>query len=200
MVKADGSRCLVELTTWGKSAIAMGRVDDSQGKMREALGGGLACLSDGGVDRLGYGQSKPHGSRPIEEGVSYVAAGTAGNAWSVVEGSSLSVGPSLGQDDVIFGNGPRGCACMARQWAVLIESRDDSGREHAQLLACWSVNSVRVPGLGEKVAPRRALRDSGPGTFRYFGIRKKGTNSCRQCMALFDEVFRRPPSHRWRKG
>ena len=55
MVKADGSRCLVELATWGKSAIAMGRVDNSQGKMREALGGGLACLSDGGVDRLGYG-------------------------------------------------------------------------------------------------------------------------------------------------
>ena len=49
MVKADGSRCLVELTTWGKSAIAMGRVDDSQGKMHEALGGGLACLSDGGA-------------------------------------------------------------------------------------------------------------------------------------------------------
>ena len=131
--------------------------------------------------------------------MSYVAAGPAGNAWSVVEGSSLSVGPSLGQDDVIFGSGPRGCACMARQWAVLIESRDDSGREHAQLLACWSVNSVRVPGLGEKVAPRRALRDSGPGTFRFFG-KEKGDELVPTMLALFDEVFRRPPSHRWRKG
>ena len=49
MGKAEGSRCLAELATWGKSAIAMGRVDNSQGKMREALGGGLACLSDGGA-------------------------------------------------------------------------------------------------------------------------------------------------------
>ena len=89
---------------------------------------------------------------------------------------------------------------MARQRAVLIESRDDSGREQAQLLACWSVNSVRVLGLGEKVAPRRALRDSGPGTFRYFGIRKKGTNSCQQCMALLDEVFAAHPPTAGEKG
>ena len=34
MGKAESSRCFAEQEPWGRSAIAMGRVDNSQGKMR----------------------------------------------------------------------------------------------------------------------------------------------------------------------
>ena len=80
---------------------------------------------------------------------------------------------------------------MARQRALLIESRDDSGREQAQLLACWSVNSVRVLGLGEKVAPRRALRDSGPGTFSLFWYKEKGDELVPAMHGFAGQSFRR---------
>ena len=66
----------------------------------------------------------------------------------MVERSSLSLGSSLGQDDIILGSGPRGLRVAVAAAGRIIESRDDYGREQAQLLACWSVNSVLVLGQG----------------------------------------------------
>ena len=178
----------------------MGRVDNSQGKMREVLGGGPAGLNDGWADRLGYGQSEPHGGQHIEEGVSYVAAGTAGKAWSVAGGSSLSLGPSLGQDEIILGSGPRGLRVAGAAAGRIIESRDDYGREQAQLLACWSVNSVRVLGQGAMGRATAGAPGQRAWSFLLFGLREKRDERLPAMHGVAGQSFRRPPSHRWRKG
>ena len=179
------------------SAIAMGRVDNRQGKMRGALGGGPAGLSDGWADRLGYGQSKQHGSRHIEEGVSYVAAGTAGKAWSVVEGSSLSLGPSLGQDDIILGSGPRGCACLARQRALSlgVEMIMDGSRR-----SCWLVGQSTVCGCWVWEKGSRHGGRSGTAGLELLLSWDKEKRGRQQCMALLDEVFAAHPPTAGEKG
>ena len=111
----------------------------------------------------------------------------------MVEGSSLSLGSSLGQDHIILWSWPRGLRVAGAAAGRIIESRDDYGREQAQLLAGWSVNSVRVLGLGAMGRATAGAPGQRAWNFSLFGIGKKETNSCQQCMVLLDKVFAAHP-------
>ena len=56
----------------------------------------------------------------------------------------------------------------------IIESRDDYGREQAQLLAGWSVNSVRVLGLGAMGRATAGAPGQRAWNFSLFWDREKG--------------------------